>query len=379
MSRAASGSSDAKSEPGIDRPLLEPEDAAFDRLAPEPSTAAANLALLGAAHERGRLSHALLLTGPHGSGKRWCAVRLAQLLGCERAAGRTHPCLECGACARTERGLDPDVFVLEPPWDDKKGEMKGEIPVEQVRRLQERLSFRTQGARRFVIVDPADRLSVVAQEALLKTLEEPPPGVTLALLSQRASFLKPTVRSRSQSLRFATPSRQALADELRVARGFDDARAGLAADLAGGDVRRAQTLDPDVEGERWLALARRLYEILGPKGERRARDLAVEVAALRDSDGGREEIAAWLGRLEAILRDAMVLGEAADSSDGARQPRLMNAAATKAAEAIATRLRPERVVDALAAIESVRDDLALHMGARVVFTWLLLRLHELRG
>ena len=149
MSRAT-GPADA----GVERPLIEPEDAAFDRLSVEPSSAHANLALLAAAHERGRLSHALLLTGPRGSGKRWCAVRLAQLLVCERAGGggggrgglfaeaepeaAAAPCLQCGPCSRTERGLDPDVFLLEPPWDDKKGEMKGEIPVEQVRRLQER-------------------------------------------------------------------------------------------------------------------------------------------------------------------------------------------------------------------------------------------------
>ena len=66
--------------------------------------------------------------------------------------------------------------------------------------LPERLSFRASGGRRFVIIDPADRLSIVAQEAVLKTLEEPPEGVVLALLTTRASFLKPTVRSRSRSV-----------------------------------------------------------------------------------------------------------------------------------------------------------------------------------
>jgi DNA polymerase-3 subunit delta' len=387
MSRAASSA-----EPGAPPPLLESEDAAFDRLAALPFTAPANLALLAGAQERGRLSHALLLTGPRGSGKRWCAVRLAQILACEQGAqggapglfgappsDPARPCLRCGACTRTERGLDPDVFVLEPPWDEKKGEMKGEIPVEQVRRLQERLTFRSDGSRRFVIVDPADRLSLIAQEALLKTLEEPPRGVTIALLSERASFLKPTVRSRSQSVRFAAPSRAALADELRACRGLDARGAALAADLAGGDVRRAQRLDPDEEHERWIALARRLYEVLGARGESRARDLAVEVAALRESDGGRDEIAAWLDRLEAILRDAMLLGEASGAGGGAGScAPLLNPAAAHAAEAIATRLAPDRAVDALAAIEEARDDLALHLGAKVVLTHLLLTVHGLR-
>ena len=204
-------------------------------------------------------------------------------------------------------------------------------------------------------------------------------GVTLALLSPRASFLKPTVRSRSQSLRFAAPSRQALADELRATRQFDEARAFLAADLSGGDARRAQRLDPDDENERWLALARKIYEVLGSKGEPRARDLAVEVAKLRDEDGGRDELAGWLDRLEAILRDAMVLGEAEGAVGTSAAPHLMNAAATKASAAIGSRLPPTKAVEALAAIESVRDDLALHLGAKVVLTHLLLRIHALRG
>jgi DNA polymerase-3 subunit delta' len=368
-------------EADAERMLLEPEDAAFDRLPADPSSASDNLSLLAAARERGRLSHALLLAGPRGSGKRWCAVRVAQLLACERplavaagAAGAAglSACLECGSCARTERGLDPDVLILDLPWDEKKGEAKGEIPVEQVRRLQDRLAFRASGMRRFVIVDPADKLSGIAQEAILKTLEEPPEGVTIALLTTRASFLKPTVRSRSQFLRFAAPSRAALAGFLEAARGMDPAAATLAAALSGGDVRRAQRLDAAEESERWVELARKLYEVLGPRGESHARDLAIAAAALRD--GGRDEVAAWLDLVEAIVRDAMVAGEA---QEGAAL-QLVHPGGEKAAAAIARRLCPEAAAEALAFIHVARDDFALNLGAKVVLTWLLLQFHALR-
>lgn len=372
MSRATAG---GEQEAGADRMLLQPEDSAFERLAREPSSARDNFSRLAAARERGRLPHALLLAGPRGSGKRWCAVRLAQLLSCERPdsrAGSATPCLACGPCTRAERGLDPDVGILELPWDEKKGETKGEIPVEQVRRLQERLAFRASGIRRFVIVDPADRLSGVAQEAILKTLEEPPEGVTIALLTTRASFLKPTVRSRSQFLRFAAPSRAALAAFLSAERGMDGAAATLAAALSGGDVRRAQRLDAAEESEGWVTLARRLYEVLGSRGESHARDLAVAAAALRE--GGRDEVAAWLDLVEAIVRDAMIAGAAAPDSP----LQLVHPGGEKAAVSIARRLHPDAAAEALEAIHVARDDFALNLGAKVVLTWLLLRFHALR-
>ena len=109
-----------------------------------------------------------------------------------------------------------------------------------------------------------------------------------------------------------------------------------------GDARRAQRLDPEDENERWLALARKIYEVHGSKGEPCARDLAVEVAKLRDEDGGRDGLASWLDRLEAILRDAMVLGEAEGDDGSSAAPHLMNAAATKASASIASRLPPTK-------------------------------------
>jgi len=277
---------------------------------------------------------------------------------------------------RTDRGLDPDVMLLEPPWDDKKGERKGEIPVGDVRRVQEQLSFRAAGRRRVVVIDPADRLSIVAQEALLKTLEEPPAGVTLLLLTSRASFLKPTIRSRAPLLRVVPPSREAIAAMLVRRKGLDPAQADLAARLSAGDVREALSLDAAEVAESWVSLARTLYEILGPKGERRARDLALQVAPSKGEEGGgREDIAAFLALLERILRDALIAG----SSDGCAESRLLNPSASKAASAIAARLPRDAAARAVALVDVARDDFALNMSVKVVLTHLLLSLHGLRS
>ena len=142
------------------------------------------LQLLSRAVARGALPASLILSGPEGVGKRTTAIALAQALNCERpqpwseergargeereAPGIT-ACGECAACRRIARGVHADVLTIEP------GET-GAIKVDQVREAIERAAYRPfEGKRRAVIVDTADALLPEAQNALLKTLEEPPP------------------------------------------------------------------------------------------------------------------------------------------------------------------------------------------------------------
>lgn len=353
--------------------LLQEEDLAFDLL-PAGERERRPLGTLARTLARGRLSHALLLAGPPGSGKRHAAVRLAQLLACERP-GDEGPCRACGPCRRTEEGLDPEIQELVPPVDPKTGQPKGEIPVERVRALQERLSFRSSGTRRFAIVDPADRLSLVAQEAVLKTLEEPPDGVTLVLLTTRPASLKPTVRSRCQLVRFAAPSAEAVAAVL-IARGRPEEEARLAAALSGGDLRRALALDAAEAAEEWLELGRRLYEVLGARGESRARDLALELAPQGGGGAAQAEIAARLDLLERVLRDVMLAGEQAGEPDDVLARRLTHPGGVSAVRALSKRLASPAAARGLEAIAQARGDLQLRMNAKVVLTGLLLELNE---
>jgi DNA polymerase-3 subunit delta' len=366
----------------VDTALLSAADAAFDALPDEAGTAPDALRRLAVALARGRLSHALLVAGPRGCGKRHVAVRLAQLTACDARAADPEilrPCRECPPCRRVERGLDPDVMLLEPPWDKRRQEARTEILVEQVRDLQERLTFRSTGRRRFVIVAPADRLSPVAEEALLKTLEEPPAGVVLALLTTRPSRLKPTVRSRCQLTRVAAPSAGTAARVLQELRGLSADEARRTAALAGGDLRRALDLDFARAGEEWLHLGRRLYEVLGARGASRCRDLAQEVVPKRGEEGsGRGEVADWLDLLERVVRDVMVAGEQArDRSAAPLGSRLVNPGAETASRALAARLPPDAAARALEEVQRARDDLALHLSQKLVLTHLLLALHGL--
>jgi DNA polymerase-3 subunit delta' len=177
--------------------------------------------ILTAALAAGRVPHALLLHGPAGVGKGTAAERLAAALLC--GDPRRRPCGACDACRRIAHGDPYDVVRLEPDgaW----------IKVEQVRALTDLM--RAGPERAVVLIDPADAMNDQTANALLKTLEEPPPGWTLVLVTARPERLLPTLRSRCQAVRFgrldAAGTRRVLA-----AHGVPEAELPVLARIADG-------------------------------------------------------------------------------------------------------------------------------------------------
>ena len=155
---------------------------------------------LETAIEGGRLPHALLLQGPAGVGKERFAAALAAALLCTGRGARLEACHVCAECALTGAGSHPDLHWLRRPEDRKT------ISVDQVRELAERLSMTSmRRGRRLAIVSPAHAMTINAQNALLKTLEEPTSGTLLLLVSSRPSAILPTLRSRCQRVELARP------------------------------------------------------------------------------------------------------------------------------------------------------------------------------
>jgi len=154
----------------------------------------------------GSHAHAYLLSGPPRSGKGTLARRLAQALNCTGRADEPGPAMPCGvcrSCRHIEDGKHPDVEVItvggicgEADHDHRKDNSK-EIKICQVRALERRLSLSPfEGRYRVIIVDGADAMNVYAADAFLKTLEEPPPSVVIALVTAKEEALPETVRSR---------------------------------------------------------------------------------------------------------------------------------------------------------------------------------------
>lgn len=159
---------------------------------------------LRAALEAGTLSHGWIIAGPEGAGKATLAYRIARAV-LDRQALEPGETLDMPETARVFRLIanqaQPDLFVVERLWDEKKGKQQAEITVETVRKLTSFLSHTASGGgARVAIVDTADDMNRNAANALLKALEEPPPGTLLLLLSATPGRLLPTIRSRCRRI-----------------------------------------------------------------------------------------------------------------------------------------------------------------------------------
>ncbi len=176
------------------------------------------------------MPHAFLFIGPESTGRATAARRLAQGLNC---TGEAPPCLECGQCRRIESGIHSDVLTVGLP-DSGDGPAKKVISIEQMREVQQAAALAPyEGRMRVTIIDPASALSPDAQNAFLKTLEEPPPHAVFVLIADDGSALLETVHSRCTPVEF----RLAVAADIEeglLARGTEPERAHLLARLAAG-------------------------------------------------------------------------------------------------------------------------------------------------
>lgn len=299
-----------------------------------------------AALDAGRLGHGLLFSGPARLGKRAVAERLAQRVLCLSRASGAEPCGVCRSCRlfaqRHQRdpielrpdgepaqpfghSAHPDLLLVGYEFNEKARppKMRGEIVIEQIRRIGEQLSLTPQfGNARVAILDPADAINHAACNALLKTLEEPVPGRYLWLISAHPARLPATVRSRCQRLEFPLPAaaaslrwlldaevaEPAAREALEAARGHPGIarewlesdglalRREVAADLqriGRGDAGAVET------AQRWVADGRGALRLM------HAADLAaVEAAGLTDA-GRMRSLAAWFdhaNRVRDLLR-----------------------------------------------------------------------------
>lgn len=162
------------------------------------------------------LPHALLLQGRAGIGKTAFARSFAQWLLCEGTRTPAAACGECEACRWFEQGNHPDYRQVEPDAlneaaeSERSKEASKQIRIEQVRELQGFLAVGTHRAgRRIAVLRPAEAMNPATANAVLKSLEEPPPHTLFLLVSSQPARLLPTIRSRCQSVPLPTPGAEA--------------------------------------------------------------------------------------------------------------------------------------------------------------------------
>lgn len=190
------------------------------------------------ANGRSRMPHALLLQGRPGIGKLGFAKTLAGALLCDQPTVEGHACGQCDSCNWYVQGNHPDLRTLEPEDNGPSGDDEGTeakpvrksqvISVDQVRELAEFLGLSSHRANmRIVLLHPAEALNAASANALLKMLEEPPPGVLFILVTHQPQRLLPTIRSRCNKVDMPFPER-AEAETWLAAQGVPDAAERLA-------------------------------------------------------------------------------------------------------------------------------------------------------
>jgi len=180
-----------------------------------------------------RTAHSYLFSGIEGIGKKLIAIEFACMLNCTSYSFTNHQ--DCRTCERIRKGAHADVRVETP--------QKGSIRIDRVRQVQGFLKYSPVESRyRVIIIDDAHLMNRAAQNALLKTLEEPPAFGILVLVTSKASSLLPTVRSRLRKIRFAPLDRSVITDELVRDRRLKHDEAECVAGLASGSLAKALEL-----------------------------------------------------------------------------------------------------------------------------------------
>ena len=186
-----------------------------------------------------RPRHAYILSGPDHVGKRTLAFEFARALVCESPPAPGIPCGVCSRCRRVTRGVHPDVTFanLETQTSRDRGTSKNtSLNIGTVREVSSSVALRpAEGEWRIAIVDDVETMQETAQEAFLKTLEEPPPYTIILLLTTDADLLLPTILSRCVTV-LLQPASNAIVQQALEASGLPASRAAAIGDASDGRV-----------------------------------------------------------------------------------------------------------------------------------------------
>jgi DNA polymerase-3 subunit delta' len=320
----------------------------------------------------GRLPGSLLFTGEEGIGKKLFALELAKALNCRHRNG-IEACDECSSCKRISRSTFPpfssdddnrerliwsehaDLAMVRP--------FKQLIRVPPMRELEREANFRPfEGAARVFIVEDADYMNDPASNALLKTLEEPPPTSHLILTTSNPTALLATIRSRCQIIRFAPVAADEVEKFLVEQEHLpaDDAR--LLARTAQGSIGRALSGDVETYRERRETMLGVLRALTLTNDRAQLLRSAEELAAAKD----RHEYEQRLDALEILIRDAWALALGRPSGT------IVNGDLLTALQQIGAELTSKQAAAWLSQIEELRGTLDVNINRKIASDALLL-------
>ena len=304
-----------------------------------------------------KVSHAYILDGEEGAGKNMLARAFAQTLQCER--GGTEPCGESHSCKQAMSGNQPDIITVthEKPAsigvEDIRGQLCGDIQIKPY-----------SSPYKIYIVDEAEKMTVQAQNALLKTIEEPPAYGVIMLLTTNADAFLPTILSRCVTLKLRPVKNEIIRPYLMEKYHIPDYQAEVCTAFARGNVGKAERL---AQSEQFAELKSHLLHLL-----RHLRDMEVYelTEAVRSASEYKTEINDYLDLMALWFRDVLLF-KATRQIDG-----LVFAEEINAISAQAQKSSYEGLERILKALEKAKVRLNANVNFELTMELLMLTIKE---
>ena len=307
--------------------------------------------------EQNKVSHAYILNGQRGSGKKMLAKLFAMALQCE--SGKTDPCGECRSCIQATNNNQPDIITVkhEKPAsisvDDIREQLNGDIMIKPY-----------SSPYKVYIIPEADLLTVQTQNALLKTIEEPPEYAVIFLLTENADSLLPTIRSRCVMLKLRNIKDKLVKKYLMEQLEVPDYQAELCAAFAQGNIGRAILL---AKSEHFNEIKEEAIQLLKYIDEMELHEI---VSAIKEINKYKLEVTDYLDIIMIWYRDILLYKATKDVGGlvfGDQLTHIKEKAAKSSYEGIDT------ILDA---IEKAKTRLKSNVNFDLVMELLLLTLKE---
>ncbi len=241
----------------------------------------------------GKVSHAYIINGEKSSGKEYIARVFAMALQCER--GETEPCQECHSCKQALSNNHPDIIRVahEKPntisVDDIRAQVNNDVAIKPY-----------SSPRKVYIINEAEKMTVQAQNALLKTLEEPPEYTVILLLTANVNFLLPTIQSRCVVLNMKPVADELVKKFLMHQMEVPDYKADICVAFARGNIGKAKALASSEDFENVKAEALALLKYV------REMELNEMIAAIKKITEYKLEINDYLDIIAIWYRDVLL-------------------------------------------------------------------------
>lgn len=305
-----------------------------------------------------KISHAYIFYGEKGSGKKSLAELFARTLQCGQ--GTTEPCNQCVSCKQALHYNHPDIIYVQH-------EKPAIISVDEIRKqVNNSIGIKPYSSdHKVYIIDEAEKMNVQAQNALLKTLEEPPSYAVIILLTSNLEALLQTIRSRCVTLTMKPISDMQIQRYLMKEEKLPDYKAGICAAFARGNVGRAKELATSTEFEE---LKDETLQLLQQLPEKSLSEVAAFAKTKADKNANTE---AFLELLQMWYRDVLLYKATANAKQ------LIFGEELSYIKKMALKITYEGLNRMLDSIEQARSRLASNVNAELTLEWLLLVAQEI--